>query len=377
MSVVNIRTKPVFKLNQPDDSYKFQPLPAPFGIYPYRLKPELNDSSAEKLVFHVVGDTGGIKSPAFQRLIANEMAKQHHNAAKEEDKPSFLYHVGDIVYHFGEADQYEQQFFTPYKNYPAPIYAIPGNHDSDVNPTAEQPYKSLDAFTSVFCGATPRKVPFGDDKERKSGVQPHVYWTLQAPVANIIGLYSNVPKFGVIDEEQKAWFIEELRNAEKEKAEKAIIVCVHHAPYTADINHGSSLPMITFMEECFNSAGVRPDLVLSGHVHNYQRYKKSYPDGSPVSFIVCGGGGFDELHKLADPDDLNFSDESELFDNVSLKRSCVMQHGFLKLEVEKKGGELTINGSYYAIPHQGLQDGEDAPLYEHFEIELNRDLVAG
>lgn len=373
MAVLKIREKPIFKLNQPDDSYKFQPTPAPLGNYPYRLKPAFpSRKDAKKLVFHVVGDTGGIKSPAFQRLIAEEMVKQHDHAIEEADQPAFLYHVGDIVYHFGEANQYQQQFFTPYQNYPQPIYAIAGNHDSDVNPSAAVPYSSLDAFTQVFCGRKAHDIPFCTDGSRKSGIQPHVYWTLQVPLATIIGLHSNVPKFGVITEEQKSWFIEELRNAALEKADKAIIVCVHHAPYSADVNHGSSLPMITFMEDCFEAAGVRPDLVISGHVHNYQRFEKKYADGSTVPFIVCGGGGFDELHKLADPEDSRYSDESVLFEEVKLKRSCVMQHGFLKITVEKKTEGLTLDGSYYAIPHHGLQEGEDAPLYEHFELLLNR-----
>ena len=363
------RTKPIFKLNQPDDTYKFQPLPAPCGKYPYRLKPDFKDITT-KMVFHVVGDTGGIKSPAFQRLIAEEMAKQC--MVTGADRPSFLYHAGDIVYHFGEADQYERQFFTPYKNYPLPIYAIAGNHDSDVNTTAATPYESLAPFANVFCGENPRPVPFGDNKDRKSGVQPHVYWTLQTPLANIIGLHSNVPKFGVVTEEQKLWFIDELKQAAKEKEDKAIIVFIHHAPYSADINHGSSLPMINFMEACFTAAGVRPDLVVSGHVHNYQRYLKLYDDGVRVPFIVCGGGGFDELHSLAEQDDPRFTDDNPLFDNVELKGYCVMQHGFLKLEVEKKPDGLYIGGNYYAIPHEGLPEGTDAPLFEHFEYKLNR-----
>lgn len=372
MSLIKTRTKPVFKLNQPDDSYKFLPAPAPCGEYPYRLKQATVNQHPSKMAFHIVGDTGGIKSPAFQRLIADEMAKQCLKTAETEEKPAFMYHLGDIVYHFGESDQYERQFFTPYKNYPQPIYAIAGNHDSDVNLAAAHPYKSLYAFNNVFCGNEPRPVPFGDNKDRKSGVQPNIYWTLQTPLANIIGLHSNVPKFGVITDDQKAWFIEELRNAALEKADKAIIVCIHHAPYSADINHGSSLPMITFMEESFKAAGVRPDLVLSGHVHNYQRFSKTYDDGAVVPFIVCGGGGFDELHSLAKLDDPMFSEESSLFDQVELKRSCVMQHGFLKLQVEKKSTGLQISGDYYAIPHEGLNEGQDAPLFEHFEFDLKR-----
>jgi len=363
----SIPTKPLFKLNLPDDSFKFQPLPKPFGKYPYRIEPELNLSDPEKMVFQVVGDTGGIKSPAFQELIATQMAKQYTDAASPENRPSFLYHVGDIVYHFGEADQYEKQFFKPYSKYPAPIFAIAGNHDSDVNILNPKPYKSLEPFTSVFCGAAPRLVPFGDNKSRQSGTQPHVYWTMETPLATIIGLHSNVPKFGVITDEQKHWFIEELKHAAMAHPDKAIIVCVHHAPYSADFNHSSSLPMITFFEEAIEAAGVIPDLVMSGHVHNYQRFSKTYGGGKITPFIVCGAGGFDELHWLADADGVNYTDDNKLFDQVKLENFCAMQHGFLNVELSRTEEGIQISGKYYAFPHEGLAPGEDAYLYDEFE----------
>ena len=362
----SIPTKPLFKLNQPDDNYKFQPLPKPFGEYPYRLKPDIQTPDPDKMTFQVVGDTGGLKSPAFQQLIAGQMAKQYLHPEDPAGKPSFLYHVGDIVYHFGEAEQYEQQFFKPYKDYPLPIYAIPGNHDSDVNPANPNPYSSLAPFTSVFCGVEPRPVPFGSDTSRKSGIQPNVYWTLQTPVANIIGLATNVPKYGVVTEEQRAWFIEELKHAAAEHTEKAIIIALHHAPYSADFNHSSSLPMITFLESAFDEAGVHPDLVMSGHVHNYQRFSKSYPGGKITPYIVCGAGGFDELHWLAEADEVLYTSNSEIFDTVKLENFCAMQHGFLNLEVQKTEDGHQISGKYYAIPHEGLQPGEDAYLYDEF-----------
>jgi hypothetical protein len=362
----SIPVKPLFKLNQADDTYKYQPLPQPVGNYPYRLKPVLENSHPDRLSFQVVGDTGGIKSPAFQRLIAEQMARQFTEPEDADRKPSFLYHVGDIVYHFGEADQYERQFFNPYAVYPLPIFAIPGNHDSDVNPSAKTMYSSLAPFSSVFCGNTPRPVPFGTNTARLSGVQPNVYWTMQTDVANIIGLATNVPKYGVVTQEQKEWFIEELKYAATEHPDKALIVCLHHAPYSADFNHGSSLAMITMLDEAFEQAGVLPDLVMSGHVHNYQRYTKSYTGGKTTPFIVCGAGGFDELHWLAEADDVLYSNTSEIFDAVKLENFCTMQHGFLNLEIEKTAEGYSISGKYYAIPHAGLEPGENAYLYDEF-----------
>jgi len=362
----SIPTKPLFKLNQPDDTYKFQPLPKPFGPYPYRLQPELELQEPGKMSFQVVGDTGGLKSPAFQRLIAEQMGKQYTRPENPAEKPSFLYHVGDIVYHFGEADQYEKQFFKPYHDYPLPIFAIPGNHDSDVNTLNPTPYKSLFPFSSVFCGETPRPVGFGSDTKRQSGVQPNVYWTMQTPMANIIGLATNVPKYGIVTEEQRAWFVEELKYAATEHADKAIIVALHHAPYSADFNHSSSLPMITFLEQAFEEAGVQPDLVMSGHVHNYQRFSKTYSGGKITPFIVCGAGGFDEMHWLATADEVLYTSDSDLFDTVKLENFCAMQHGFLNLEIARTEDGYQISGKYYAIPHEGLQPGEDATLYDEF-----------
>lgn len=321
----------------------------------------------EKLIFQVAGDTGGLKSPAFQRLVAEQLAKQYLEPEEGAGKPSFLYHVGDIVYHFGEADQYEQQFFKPYHDYPLPIFAIPGNHDSDVNSNAAVPYSSLSPFTSVFCGREPRPVPFGSDRSRKSGVQPHVYWTLQTPLANIIGLASNVPKYGIITREQRDWFIHELRHAAAEHEEKALIVCLHHAPYSADFNHGSSIPMIDFLEEAFETAGITPDLVMSGHVHNYQRFSKTYPDGKTTPFLVCGAGGFDELHWMAEADGISYTRYNDRFDGVKLENFCAMQHGFLNIEVTRSAGGHQIKGRYYAIPHEGLAPGVDAFLFDEFE----------
>lgn len=362
---------PVIKKNQPDDSYKFLPLPQPSGQYPYRLslekiKPIVSD---KQFVFHLVGDTGGVLNPSFQRLVSEEMTRQYRNCPDLEAQPQFLYHLGDIVYHHGEASQYAKQFFTPYKNYPGPIFAIAGNHDSDVNLQCQEPYQSLDAFKTVFCDTESRPVSFSGGSARNSMVQPNIYWTLETPVATIIGLHSNVPKFGVITEAQRAWFVEELKAAERLRTEKALIVCLHHAPYSADVNHGSSIPMIEFLEGVFEETGIRPDLVLSGHVHNYQRFSKQYEDGKALTFIVCGSGGFDELHSIADLEDDRFTNESPLFDEVSLQKAFTANNGFLKLSIERGEEGLRINGYYYIIPHDAeMEDMPVASLSDHFSI---------
>lgn len=82
----------------------------------------------------MVGDTGSVHGSEFQRIVADEMVIQYWQAHEAAQRPQFLYHLGDVVYTHGEAENYYAQFFDPYRNYPGPVFAIAGNHDGDVNP---------------------------------------------------------------------------------------------------------------------------------------------------------------------------------------------------------------------------------------------------
>ncbi len=363
---------PVLKKNVPDDSGKFLPLPKPTGPFPFHL--DVQDirklGSQNKLVFHMLGDTGGLRSADFQREVVSEMVRQYQQP-DEHGKPQFLYHLGDIVYNHGEWEEYERQFFEPFQHYPAPIFAIPGNHDADVNPDNPAVYSSLDAFRAVFCDSSPRTVTFSGNAERKSMVQPNLYWSLITPVARIIGLYGNVTKFGKIEAEQRRWLVAELQAANRERKEKAVVLCVHHAPYSADINHGSSLEMIRFLEGVFAETGIVPDVVFSGHVHNYQRFAKDYPGGKTVPYIVAGGGGYDELHPVASLTDNRFSADNPLLDGVRLVNYCDRRHGFLKISIEKEAGGVTLKGAFYTIPEdENTGRGASVKLADEFVINL-------
>jgi hypothetical protein len=91
-------------------------------------------AQAEAMVFHAVGDTGGIKGTEVQAGLAAVMVKQIEvsRASKQSaEEPLFFYHLGDVVYLNGMSIDYPVQFYEPYQNYDAPIVAIPGNHDGD------------------------------------------------------------------------------------------------------------------------------------------------------------------------------------------------------------------------------------------------------
>ncbi|HXP10069.1 MAG TPA: metallophosphoesterase, partial [Acidobacteriaceae bacterium] len=86
---------------------------------------------AGQIVFHAVGDTGSVKGPSSQSLVADKMVSDF-TEDDPADVPSFFFHIGDVVYNFGEAQYYYDQFYDPYRDYPAPIIAIPGNHDGEI-----------------------------------------------------------------------------------------------------------------------------------------------------------------------------------------------------------------------------------------------------
>ncbi|WP_256005643.1 metallophosphoesterase family protein [Pedobacter deserti] len=367
-----IHTTPVFKKGQPDDTYKYLPLPRPTGAYPYHLEISkvIPGIRRDKMTFQMVGDTGSMRNPDFLKLVSRQMLSQFDDVDEYGDKPEFLYHLGDIVYNHGEAHEYQRQFFDPFNGYPAPVFAIPGNHDSDVNPLSKVPYNSLDTFVRVFCSETPSEVEFSGGNSRKSMVQPNVYWTMETPLANFIGLASNVPKFGVVTPEQRSWFIKELEWAKSEHPDKALFVCIHHSPYSGDINHGSSMPMIEMLESAYVEAGVRPHAVFSGHVHNYQHFEKHYPDGDVVNYIVAGGGGYDELHPIARKDDPYFTAALPEFEGVRLVNYCDDRHGFLKVHLERTESGLLLSGGYFAVR---AKNGTEAPKEpeDSFEIRIN------
>jgi hypothetical protein len=89
---------------------------------------KIDDSGG--ITFHTVVDTGGIGYAVPQQIIEMHM-ENDFDTNNPQINPAFFYHLGDIVYLYGEADNYPEQFYRPYTHYPLPIFAIPGNHDGD------------------------------------------------------------------------------------------------------------------------------------------------------------------------------------------------------------------------------------------------------
>jgi len=265
-------------------------------------------TAAGQIVFHSVGDTGSVTGPATQSLVADKMVTDF-DEANTADIPSFFFHLGDMVYYFGEPTYYYDQFYEPYRDYPAPILAIAGNHDGVVY--ANETLTSLQGYLANFCTPTPVHNPDAAGLDRTTMIQPAVYFTFEAPFVRILGLYSNVLEDpGVIsgqtgtsganntlDSRQVDFLKAALTRIKTEKFTGAIIIAVHHPPFTGGSEHGGSPLMLADIDSACTAAGVWPHAVFSGHAHNYQRYTRTV-NGKQIPFVVAGCGGHNPLSKM-------------------------------------------------------------------------------
>lgn len=337
----------------------FQPLPRPLDLAPYHYDlaenfPAVGKAIGTSMTFHVVGDSGGIQNGEYQNNVAEQMIA-HLNDAKT-DKPLFCYHVGDVVYFTGLHDDYYAQFYEPYAHYDVPILSIPGNHDGEVDDPSVQ--TSLDGWVDYFMQAHPDVDPISKDAPRVQLNLPNVYWTLVTPLATIVGMYTNVPEGGSIDSTQQQWVTNEFATAAKDRA---FILALHHPIYSFDVYHSGSSKMADVLENAIRDTGRVPNLVLAGHVHNYQRIEQTIAKNGPTPFIVTGNGGYHNLHAIHSAKGDKAKDTAAVLKYFQDKR-----WGFMTLTIDKK----TISGVTIEVDRDGKMYDGDKFSYPAAAIEL-------
>jgi hypothetical protein len=272
-------------------------------------------TAAKSMVIHSVGDTGHDGGKG-QEIVARIMSADY-DPGKPATSPAFFLHLGDVNYYDNTDKGYQAQFYSPYKSYPGKIIAIPGNHDGELFITRKDKTTgknvttstgqttSLEEFWKNFCQAKPGVPPAAGTIYRQMISQPGAYWILNTPFADFIGLYSNMaenpgyiaaPKIG---NSQKDWLTKTLTAVAKSRSKgntKALILAVHHPPIASGSfgSHSSSTDMLTDINACCTSAGITPDLFLTAHAHNYQRWTRRFKFNSTaweVPFFVAGTGG--------------------------------------------------------------------------------------
>lgn len=245
--------------------------------------------------FMVIGDTGEGDDPQYAVVPG---------FLKVGQDTKFAVLASDVVYPVGSAEDYGTKFYRPYRDYQAPVYAIPGNHDW---------YEDLQGFMRAFCDApppAPRAVPHRlsrawlrsllwhtprpPDEQRlaearqlrsapaQQAVQPGPYWAVDAGPVRIIGIDTGL--LGTIDAEQGRW----LREVSKGAVSKILVT---GSPLYVDAEHHPCR-----IEDGGTVDGIVRDpahhyvAAIGGDIHNYQRYPVRV-DGRTIQYVVAGGGG--------------------------------------------------------------------------------------
>ena len=348
---------------------RFQPLPPPLGEppYAYDLETSFPDIATavqknEKIVFHTVGDTGGVKDATYQADVATAMKGDLN--LPDGEAPNLFYHLGDVVYYNGQLADYYDQFYEPYDHYGPPIFSIPGNHDGD---PIDATQVSLDGWVAYFMTARPQVPAESKDAPRVTLSQPNCYFTLNCPYVTIVGMYTNVPEGGSIDSIQQQWLTNEFANAPEDKA---FILALHHPIYSFDDHHSGSANMADAVQQAINDSKRIPNMVLTAHVHNYQRIEKTIAGKTATPFLVAGHGGYFHLHGLHSP-----TGTKDPNTGAKLIYGDDKNHGYVTLTVDDKkislsattvahDGTIThgVDTFSYPVAPQKLADGAVANL---------------
>jgi hypothetical protein len=328
-----------------------QPVPAPLVdppqmtlesvVGPDVVKPY---TDAGRISFHAVGDTGpaALQHLQTEESIADAMTADLAGA----NAPAFLYHLGDVIYDFGEAEYWYDQFYEPFREYDRPIFAIPGNHDGmpryGADPTTPL-YPSLFSFLRNMCTTSPAHSPDAGALVRSTMTQPGVYFALDAPFVSIIGLYSNVlegpgvissqgGQYPSLDDRQVEFLSGQLSRLapDRKTLKRAVIVAVHHPPASADTKSGGATGLANDIDRAARSAGFLPDVVLSGHAHLYQRFTRA-TGGRTIPYIVAGSGG----HNVTLPmGEVSAATTPITWGEYTLEAAPLLEYGFLTVTVD-------------------------------------------
>jgi hypothetical protein len=259
----------------------------------------------------VLGDTG--EGDESQYAVVPGLLRE--TAATE-----FMFLLSDVIYPAGGIDEYENKFYRPYKDYPRPIYGVPGNHDW---------YDELTGFMFHFCGlqrpepklAGPargwkhflqrlfwRRAPKGHTRtiERmkalrsastQQGRQPGPYVAIDAGPILLVGIDTGIT--GSIDRDQGKWLRRVSRGSTKPK-----ILLTGKPLYVNGEHHPGAIEGGGTVDEIVRAPEHNYIAAIGGDVHNYQRYPVTLENGRTIQYVVSGGGGafMNETHKIPNID---------------------------------------------------------------------------
>jgi acid phosphatase type 7 len=235
----------------------------------FRTAPATGTGSVSFIIF---GDSG--TGSAEQRQLAQRM---------QADTFDIALHAGDIVYGAtngtGDASYrtFGDWFFDVYRGWLArrPFFPAEGNHDS--RPSNGNGRAYLDLFSLPRNGASGA---FPDHAER--------YYSFDYGPVHFVALDTEFAFQDVTRRaEQLSWLEADLAAT----AQPWKVAFFHRSPYSAGGEHGSDTVVRAAFGPLFERYGVQ--LAMSAHEHDYERSRpwRESTTGSPVTYIVSGGGG--------------------------------------------------------------------------------------
>jgi hypothetical protein len=220
------------------------------------------------------GDIARCNSPADEATAALvDSVLKADSVAKVEDA---VFLLGDIAYPDGSERDF-QFCFTPSwgdsaKRIMAKVYPTPGNHEHEADG-----------------GAAPYYEYFG----KRAGSPRKGYYSYDLGEWHVVVLNSEIVVNGIFTAEERAdqekWLREDLAGSSK----KCSVAYWHHPLYSSGW-HGNDSRLVTLWR-ILHEHGV--DVILTGHDHNYERFKPLLPQGvvdttaGMVQFVVGTGGG--------------------------------------------------------------------------------------
>jgi hypothetical protein len=256
------------------------------------LRVDRNDLTEPSFV--VMGDTG--EGDVSQYALLAVLDRFGGDA-------DFMVICSDVIYPAGEAEEYEFKFFHPYRAYPGPIYALPGNHDW---------YDDLRGFMFHFCGrehepdrkanglrarlrdllwrrrhAPPNAAAIERMRSMRAGPRqqgrlPGPYYVVDTGPVELVAIDTGIR--GGIDRRQGDWLREVSRSPKPKILLTGKPIYVDGRIHPCDIEGGGTVDAIV-RDEANNYLAV-----IGGDIHNYQRYTVDVR-GRAIQYIVSGGGG--------------------------------------------------------------------------------------
>lgn len=245
--------------------------------------------------FLLLGDTGEGQKPQYAVVPG---------AMKIGEGTDFMVISSDVIYPIGSVNDYPEKFYVPYQNYPAPIYAIPGNHDW---------YDTNCGFMRIFCGnreelkpngwrgpfrllarllwrppAKPDETALAAAEELRSApsqqeIQPGPYWAMDTPSLRIIGIDTGIK--GDIDRDQGVW----LRRVSAGPKPKMLVT--GKPLYVDNAHHPGAIEGGGWVDDIVTDPANNYVAAIGGDIHNYQHYPVKLADGRTMQYVVSGGGG--------------------------------------------------------------------------------------